>query len=153
MTGIRIETDASQPEQDQVLGWLREFNGIENGEYMRSLSDGAEQPLILVARQANQVVGGLFAVTVHKWLKINLMAVQEHYRRKSVGRSLVQQAELIGHQRGCEFAYVDTMSYQAPEFYAGLGYVQCGCLENWDSHGHDKLFFSKSIISRDDGGR
>ena len=40
------------------------------------------------------------------------------------------------------------MSYQAPEFYERLGYHVVGRIPDWDSHGHDKLYFTKDLRER-----
>jgi hypothetical protein len=37
------------------------------------------------------------------------------------------------------------MSYQAPGFYERHGYEAVGVLADWDSHGHDKWLFRKSL--------
>ena len=40
------------------------------------------------------------------------------------------------------------MDYQAPDFYESLGYTITGRLDDWDSHGHAKLFLVKRLITR-----
>jgi hypothetical protein len=39
------------------------------------------------------------------------------------------------------------MDYQAPDFYQCLGYTIAGRLDDWDSHGHAKLFLVKRLIA------
>jgi hypothetical protein len=41
---------------------------------------------------------------------------------------------------------VSIMEYQAPMFYQKLGYKLVGRLEDWDSQGHAKCFFTKSLM-------
>jgi GNAT superfamily N-acetyltransferase len=94
----------------------------------------------------DSVLGGLFATTRFSWLKIDVMATTLEHRHKGVGRALVAEAERIARERGCRYAYVDTMEYQAPRFYPQLGYRLVGTLPDWDSHGHAKLFFVKDLI-------
>lgn len=113
---------------------------------MASLEDGAEQPFFLVSRDdAGQVIGGLQGLTLYRWLKIEIMAVHPDARGRGIGTQLMKAAEQRGIECGCDFAYVDTMSHQAPAFYRGLGYLESGRLEDWDSHGHDKFFFTKAL--------
>ena len=113
---------------------------------MASLEAGAEHPIFLISRDdRGRVTGGLQGVILHRWLKIQLMAIDPEHRHRGIGRSLVLEAEKIARQRECDYAYVDTMSYQAPEFYARLGFKESGRLSNWDSHGHDKIFFTKCL--------
>jgi hypothetical protein len=44
-----------------------------------------------------------------------------------------------------QFAYVDTFDYQAPDFYRKVGFEVSGRLDNWDSHGHAKIFLTKQL--------
>ena len=57
---------------------------------------------------------------------------------------MLQVAEAEDHRRGCQYAYVDTMDYQA-QFYQRLSYTIAGQLDDWDSHGHAKLFLVKKL--------
>ena len=82
-------------------------------------------------------VGGLLGETIMSWLKVRFLAVREDARGRGVGRQLLAAAEREAIARGCKYAYLDTMSYQAGPFYEKLGYALCGRLADWDSHGHD----------------
>jgi len=113
---------------------------------MASLADGAEQQFFLVSKDAEgRITGGLQGAILHSWLKIDIMAVCPGVRGRGIGRQLVSEAERLGMMEGCHYAYVDTMSYQAPEFYRTLGYGESGRLKDWDSHGHDKIFLTKLL--------
>ena len=145
---MEIEIDGDAPEEDmqQVFGWLRDFNHAENGPFMKALDTDAQKEFTIVARDSDgNLLGGICGNTTFHWLKIEIMAVSPNHRRKGVGEHLVQAAEKHGSVNGCQHAYVDTISYQAPEFYRKLGYREVGRLPNWDSQGHDKLFFMKEL--------
>jgi len=92
------------------------------------------------------VIGGLLASTTFSWLKITIMSTKQDHRSQGIGRALLAQAETIAKERGCKYAYVDTMEYQAPAFYSKAGYRPTGTLEDWDSHGHKKFFFVKDLL-------
>ena len=127
---------------------LRGYNRAHNAAFYqaRDLPENAVQPLNILAYDAEgAIVGGLIAETQFLWLKIAVMAVAEHARRRGVGRKLVELAEQEAVARRCRHAYVDTFDYQAPDFYQKLGYQLVGKLENWDSHGHAKCFFTKQL--------
>ena len=146
MESVNVVTAASQEAERVVFAWLRDFNYEQNGVFMRSRDEGAERPVSLVAKDdGGRLVGGLLGSTLHSWLRIDLMAVTPAQRGKGVGSKLVAYAEALGTASGCKFSYVDTMSYQAPGFYRNIGYQEVGRLPNWDSHGHDKSFFMKTL--------
>lgn len=73
------------------------------------------------------------------------MAVRVEWRRHRVGGRLLDVAEEEARRRGCEYACVDTMSFQAPDFYIRHGYQIAERLPDWDSHGHEKLLLTKQL--------
>lgn len=139
--------EITESEKETVYSWLRNYNHERNGDFMRSLEiEGTEIPLFLTVRDENgKVIGGLEGTILHKWLKIDIMAVDPSQRRRGAGTELVERAEEIAVTRRCQFAFVDTMSYQAPGFYERLGYQVVGRIPDWDSHGHEKLYFTKTL--------
>jgi GNAT superfamily N-acetyltransferase len=129
---------------------LREFNLATNPQFMelRQLPKHAARPLIITASEGQEIVGGLIGETQLAWLKISIMAVAPERRRQGVGAALSAEAERHAVERGCRRAYVDTMDYQAPQFYLAHGYELTGRLDDWDSHGHAKLFFVKCLTAQ-----
>ena len=140
--------EVTDTEKETVYGWLRDFNHQENGEFMRSLEiEGTEIPIFLTTRdEEGNVCGGLQGFMIHKWLRIDIMAVEPSRRGKGLGSELVARAENIAIEQGCAYAFVDTMSYQASGFYERLGFSVVGRIPDWDSHGHDKLYFTKNLV-------
>jgi ribosomal protein S18 acetylase RimI-like enzyme len=144
---LRHVTDSSAPGCDAVREWLRAHNWRENAPYMEQLTamDFRGQPLVILAETDAGVVGGLFAETQLKWLRISIMAVHPEQRGRGIGAALLAAAEQEARARGCRRAHVDTMSYQAPEFYQAHGFEIAGELRDWDSHGHAKYHFVKEL--------
>jgi hypothetical protein len=66
---------------DLVRQWLREHNLATNPTFM----DLIQQPehdartLVLLAKEAAQIVGGLIAETQLSWLRISIMAAHLHH--------------------------------------------------------------------------
>lgn len=148
-TGLSITTtaDTSAPGCDLVRQWLRDHNWSANPAFMVLLQQPEQQarPLNLLAAADDRVVGGLFAETQLAWLRISIMSVDPEWRSRGIGSALLAEAEREAISRGCRHAYVDTMDYQAPRFYQAHGFTVAGEIADWDSHGHSKLFLSKSL--------
>jgi GNAT superfamily N-acetyltransferase len=144
---IRTIADSFGPDCDLVLQWLREHNEATNPTFFEQLQQPEHQPrpLVLLAATEAAVIGGLFAETQLAWLRISIMAVKPEFRSKGIGSALLAEAERQAVARGCKHAYVDTMSYQAPQFYAARGFHIVGEIPDWDSHGHTKYHFAKGI--------
>ena len=65
-------------------------------------------------------------------------------RGAGFGRQLVGRAEQEAIVRGCQGAWLETFSFQAPGFYERLGYRVFAVLED-NPPGHMRLFMTKSF--------
>ncbi len=90
------------------------------------------------------ITGGVIGETHWNWLFINLMWIKEELRGHGYGRQLLLAAEEEGRKRGATDAYLDTFSFQAPEFYKKHGYQVFGVLEDFPP-GHKRFYLSKKL--------
>lgn len=144
---ITTTADTSAPGYDFVRQWLREHNWTVNAPFMEKLHQPEHEakPLVLLARDGEHVIGGLFAETQLLWLRLSIMAIAPDSRSRGIGAALLAEAERQAIARGCQYAYVDTMEYQAPDFYLAQGYTVVGEIPDWDSHGHRKFYLTKRL--------
>ena len=150
-----VSQQLTDDQAEIVKATLRSHNQNANPELWKKFDDPQfdASPLFVVAHDDNGVlVGGMFAETSMAWLKIAIMAVVEQYRRNGIGRMLIEVAEREAQSRGCKYSFLDTMSYQAPDFYRRCGYQEVGNIPDWDSHGHTKYFFTKQLQAAPDIG-
>lgn len=150
MSEARFETgsEISPAVREAVYDQLRSFNQTANPDLWAKYEDAAHEavPLLVIAYGVDgSVAGGLFGETQFSWFKLSIMAVRAELRKQGIGRELVERAEAEARRRGCKYVFLDTMSYQAPGFYESLGYEVVGRIEDWDSHGHTKYFFTKGL--------
>ena len=68
------------------------------------------------------VIGGILGGTYWGWMHIDILWVDIKFRKKGIGSRLLKAAEEEARKRGCHSVHVDTMSWQAPEFYKKNGY-------------------------------
>jgi GNAT superfamily N-acetyltransferase len=144
---LRTEGDSHSPACDQVRLWLHEFNTANNPLYMQKLQlpETAERELVVLAYLEDELVGGLMGGTRLSWLKIHMLGVHKNFRQRGIGTELVAEAERHALANGCRYAYVDTVCFQAPQFYLKAGYEEAGRIADWDSHGHTKHIFVKRL--------
>ena len=105
-------------------------------------------PFALVVRnEQGEIIAGLKATSFFDWLAIELLWVDESLRGQGYGSALLARAEAIGRERGCVLAFLTTLSFQAPDFYAEHGYTEFGTLEN-PRTGLKRHYFRKSLETR-----
>lgn len=68
------------------------------------------------------IVGGVTADILYGCLWISYLWVSEPLRNKGYGTQLMQAVEKYGKEYGCLFATVNTMDWEALEFYTKLGF-------------------------------
>ena len=102
----------------------------------------APQPLTLQLKESGEIIGGIAGSTNWDWLYIELLAIELRYRGQGYAKDLVISAEEMAQERGCVGSWVDTFTFQAPEFYRKLGYEQFGELPNYPGK-ESRLFLRK----------
>jgi GNAT superfamily N-acetyltransferase len=98
---------------------------------------------VLQDREGN-VVGGILGETYWEWFYLDLLWVSEDLRRQGYGSQLLKIAEIEARKRGAKSVYLDTFSFQAPEFYYLNGFQIFGELDNFPP-GSQRYFLRKEL--------
>ncbi len=86
--------------------------------------------ICLEAFEGDAFAGGLIAKFGITWMFVELLAVEDAFRRRGLGRRLMEAAEKKASDKGFTGIWLDTFSFQAPEFYRDLGYTGFGRLDD-----------------------
>ena len=117
---------------------LNQFNNEMVGE------DG-HTPLNIVEYDTNgNVIGGILGGTYWGWMYVDILWVHESNRHNGIGSKLLHEAEQEAIRRGCHHVHLDTMSWQAPEFYKKHGYEVIGILPDIPN-GNEKYLLMKAL--------
>jgi N-acetylglutamate synthase-like GNAT family acetyltransferase len=92
------------------------------------------------------LVGGALARWWGTACELQQIWVDEALRRRGIGASLMRKVEATASERGCLLLYLDTFSFQAPEFYYRLGY-ETACQFDGFPDGGSKFILRKSLTS------
>ena len=92
-----------------------------------------------------EIVGGVLGEIYWNWFYIDLVWVKEDLRGQGYGSLLMERAEEEAQKRGARNAYLDTFSFQAPDFYRKLGYQEFGQLPDFPP-GSQRYFLCKSLV-------
>lgn len=98
---------------------------------------------IFVRDEADKIRAGLIGNCYAGWLFINLLWLRAELRRGGIGTALVTEAERHALEFGCHSAWLDTFSFQGPNFYPRLGYREFARLDY--PPGHERIFFRKRL--------
>ena len=90
-------------------------------------------------------LAGLTGETFGNWLCIKFLFVSEALRGKGIGSELLKAAETEAVRRGCKYAFADTFSFQAPEFYKKHGYEEVFTLEEYPYTGK-RHYYTKELL-------
>ena len=140
MNGVTISQATDEEVRSGDIGRrLREFNYGFVGVYPEV------RPIRLNARDGSgNVVGGLRAIVAMHWLRVEVLFVDEGYRRTGVGSALLLEAEDTARDMGAKNAALDTFEWQGPGFYAKHGYVEAGRIDGY-AGGYYLLLLAKAL--------
>jgi GNAT superfamily N-acetyltransferase len=111
---------------------------------------GPAKPRLLVIPirdDAGVAIGGLWGISLFRWLHVEMLLVPESMRGQGVGTALMELAEAEARSRSCLGMHVDTFSFQAAPFYRKMGFSQFGVLDDCPP-GHARLFFQKRLVPK-----
>ncbi len=137
---IQLEPTASPDPNDIRLlsDGLTRFTATKTDE------DRTKVPVAVWIRQQGLVLGGACGDTHYGWLYLSLLWIDDSLRGKGWGARLVERFEQEGIARGCHGAWVETYSFQAPDFYQRIGYREFGRLDDFPP-GASRLFYWKPL--------
>ena len=108
---------------ETLVSELREFNFSHMGTEK-------SKPLSAIAKDENgNIIGGVSGRTIYNQFLIEVLWVSDSFRGQGLGRDLMALAEGEAKLRGCLAAQVDTLSFQAPDFYQKLGFEVVGKID------------------------
>lgn len=120
-----IESEkVTEEEKEHIFQELLKYN-LDNIEDKLVKDIG----LFVEDEEGNRVAG--LSGDIHgNWLKVEYLWVSEKLRGQHIGTELMRKVERIALNRGCKYAFLNTFSFQAPDFYVKLGYKEEFVLNN-----------------------
>jgi GNAT superfamily N-acetyltransferase len=118
---------------------LRNIGNVELGRPIK----------IFLRDQRNQVVGGVIATVFGGWVYISLLWIEESLRNHGCGTRLMNLCESEAVKMGCQYAHLDTYSFEARPFYERLGYILFATLDDYPK-GYSKYFLKKRLSTSEE---
>ena len=142
-------TDAPDDREQAVI---REGLGNYNLE-QAGHRDARPLAVVVADPETRDVIGGLLGRTSMGLLFIDLFFLPESLRKHGIGSQIIRMAEDEATRRGCSWAVLFTVTFQAPGFYERQGYQVLGRIE-CHPPGHTRICMTKNLdaASRPDAG-
>lgn len=135
---FRITNDGNQRDIDELHNMLRSYN-LSKREKAENIPLG-----LYYEDETGKKLAGLTGKTFGNWLCIDYLFVSENLRNQGIGSKMIISAENEARNRGCQYAFVDTFSFQAPAFYEKLGYRCVFSLPNYP-YTEERHYYMKEL--------
>lgn len=89
-----------------------------------------EEICLFLKDEHGTVHGGILSEVCWNWLEIHTFMIDEDLRKSGYGTKLIAEIEKIALEKECDFIKVDTLSFQALDFYKKNGYQVFGSIDN-----------------------
>lgn len=136
--GWRLDLD-EPPSADTRALLGREINAF----HARTVPYASDRFGVMLRDETDRLGAGVVGVVSWTWLFVEAVWVDDALRGRGVGRALMRRAEAHAAALGCHSAWLDT--FQARDFYLGLGYEVFGELEAYPAD-QKRHFMRKSLI-------
>ena len=130
------------PPSENEIQYIREALGQFNDAIVGG--DGHTPLNIGEYDESGKMIGGILGGTYWGWMYVDILWVHESHRKQGIGSKLLQTAETEAIRRGCHHVHLDTMSWQAPDFYKKHGYEVIGILPDIPK-GKQKYLLMKAL--------
>ncbi|UOE95031.1 GNAT family N-acetyltransferase [Alkalihalobacillus sp. LMS39] len=97
--------------------------------FPKNLGGRYEEIGLFVKDDNGSVRGGMLSAVCWNWMEIYSLIIDEDIRNAGYGTKLLKETEKIAIEKQCDFIKVDTLSFQALEFYEKNGYQVFGMID------------------------
>ena len=136
---LRITDHGNERDIHEACEKLKEYN-LSHREASAKVPIG-----VFLEDESGGKLAGLTGETFGNWLCIRFLFVSEPLRGQGIGSRLLENAEKEARRRGCKYAFMDTFSVQAPEFYKKQGYQEVFALEEYPYTGQ-RHYCTKELL-------
>lgn len=135
---FEVTSEICKKDEDAVFQGLLKYNHSHLGD------TEPEDLGIYLRDDEGEVIAGLIGSTFGLWLMVKYLWISEELREHGLGSQILLKAEDAARDRGCKHVFLDTFSFQAPDFYKKHGYTQVFTLEDYPVDGK-RHYFTKRL--------
>lgn len=112
--------------------------------------DGEDEDIVfkIADDEGNTIAGCILVIGSWKIAELDIIWVDEKYRRKGLGSALIREAEKAARENGCYVMILGTFDFQARPLYEKHGYSLCGTVRDFP-RGHENYTLIKRLDQSD----
>ncbi|OMF23484.1 GNAT family N-acetyltransferase [Paenibacillus sp. FSL H8-0548] len=130
---LYISHEPNKTDKEYVINKMIEFNLQHFPDDLK----GRYQVVNLFLKDTNgEIYGGLVGEICWNWMEVHYLFVELDQRKLGYGKAILAEAEKLAKEKKCDFIKLDTLSFQALDFYKKQGYEVFGTLQNAGGHSH-----------------
>jgi len=130
---LSIISENNSRHKDYVKNKMIEYNFMH---FPDELKGRYQEVNLFLQDEEGRAYGGIIGEICWNWLEIHYLFIEPEYRGFGYGKKLMNEAENIAKLKQCEFIKVDTLSFQALDFYKKEGFEVFGVIQNAGRHTH-----------------
>lgn len=138
---MKIIKQSSQRDRDYIREKVVEHN-------MSQLPEEFETPKeeigFMLKDDKEEILGGVTGTMYWQHLHIDFLWVNKNLRHTGYGRQLLNEIEQVAIEKDCRLMFLDTFSFQAPDFYMKNGDKVFGVIEDHPK-GFNQYFLQKRL--------
>ena len=131
-------------EKPEESAWGIIGRGLNEYNHQQAGKENFQRICFALRSSTQEIVGGAVGELYWGWFHLDLLWLKEEFRGQGYGHRLLEQIEAEAQKRGAKHVYLDTFSFQAPEFYKKHGYQVFGELPDFPA-GHQRYFLTKGL--------
>jgi len=136
----KIEINPKKEDIEFLRLGIHEINILVTGESIEK-----QDITFFIRNSEDEIIGGIRGTyNISGWLYISELWVDKNYRNQGYATLLMKSIENEAVHKGCKNSYLNTISYQAPEFYIKLGYKKFAELENFH-YEYNRIYLKKKL--------
>jgi len=130
---LQITSGLNNTDKEYVRNKMIAFNMMH---FPDDLNGRYQQINLLLKNTDGQIYGGITGEICWNWLEVHYLFVDEALRKQGYGKRLLAEAEQIAREKKCDFIKLDTLSFQALDFYTSQGFEVYGSIQNAGGYTH-----------------
>ena len=141
---MAAELNIVHVEKPQESAWGIIGRGLQSFNEQQAGPSDFKRVCFALQTAEQEIVGGILGEIYWGWFYIDLLWVSDELRGQGHGHRLLTRAEEEARQLDAKNAYLDTFSFQVPDFYKQHGYHIFGELTDFPP-GHQRYFMTKQL--------